>query len=97
MAAPASAKPCYPEYCSHVMRVGQTPTKWATQKVRSLEVLEARYKGRALNYENHGCVSYASGYGITVRFNGCGPGAQPVRVSAISLRNHPVTIRIVYG
>lgn len=97
-AAPAAeAKPCYPAYCSHTLSVGQSPVHWATPKVRSLEVLEAHWQGHVLSYENHGCVSYASGYGITVKFNGCGPGLQRVRVTAISLRSTPARVRIVYG
>jgi hypothetical protein len=95
--ASAAARPCYPTYCSHTLTVGQSPVHWATPKVRELETLEARYKGRVLSYDNRGCVSYASGYGIVVKFNGCGPGLQRVRVTAISLRNSPVRVRIVYG
>ncbi|MEA2242679.1 MAG: hypothetical protein QOD24_2235 [Solirubrobacteraceae bacterium] len=79
------------------MRVGQQPVNWATPRVRELSRLEARFKNHVLTYWNEGCVSYASGYGILVRFNGCGPGLQRLRVTATSLRSAPVIVRIIYG
>ena len=85
---------------SHWLRVAPAGavTTWETpQRFSSFTRLDTYRGGHLLVYWNEGCRSYASGYGLLVRFSGCGKGAQSLQVSAVNLRPIAVNVRIVYG